>query len=65
MLMGTLGDTQEQTRIVERHLDEMRLEAEGERLARRARGSRPQRSPRTIRRTLGGLLIAAGQALAA
>ena len=60
MLTGSWGDTQEQVQVVEQHLREMRAAAERERLVRQMRAAA---RPRSIRRTVGGLLIAAGHAL--
>lgn len=57
MMLSNWGDAGAQGEIVERHLREMRAEAAGDRLARRQKGLH------RLRRTVGGLLIAAGQAL--
>jgi hypothetical protein len=61
-MLLTSWDTEEQSRMIERHLQEMRDVAEGDRLARSAR---TPRAPRKLRRAMGSALIAAGRALAA
>jgi hypothetical protein len=61
-MLLTNWDTEEHTRMIERHLQAMREVAESDRLARNAR---TPRAPRKLRRAMGGALIAAGRALAA
>lgn len=61
MLM-TGWDIDEHNRMIERHLQEMRDVAASD---RQARGMKAQRTPRRLRRAMGGALIAVGQALAA
>ena len=61
-MLQTSWDTEEHSRMIERHLEEMREVAASDRMARSARIPRP---PRKLRRVMGGALIAAGRALAA